>query len=448
MKKTRLNRTIRFLSSFIAAYLICIAVTAVFINNKSQMEYVQMEQLMQTRASKVSDVLTKLLYKTQALSALVIQNNGEIEDFDRVAATILDDPAIKNVILAPGGVVSNVYPLEDNEQVLGLDYFSEGAGNLEAILARDSGQLVLGGPFQLVQGGQALVGRLPVSIKDDDGVSHFWGLVSVTLYYPEALAGAELDQLKEQGFAYEIWRINPDTNEKQIISNSNYNYNPNAAYVEEPFTVLNAQWFFRVSPLSVWYEFPETWIFLCLGLLISMLFAYLVLYNYDLRQMQGSLENLTNTDPLTGVNNRRGFFNAAETFITKDGAPFALGYVDLNNFKSVNDTYGHTTGDELLVQVSEVFLRRLRTSDLFGRIGGDEFVLICRGSDGEDRLKKTLELVREDLSHLSVVSNHSGLVIGFSAGWAVYPEDGDTVDRLLICADDAMYQNKASEQSS
>lgn len=84
--------------------------------------------------------------------------------FLQVEATIMYDLAIRNVIIAPDGVVSNVYPLEGNEKVIGLDYFSDKEGNIEAMLAKETGQLVLGEPFNLVQGGQALVGRLPVYV--------------------------------------------------------------------------------------------------------------------------------------------------------------------------------------------------------------------------------------------------------------------------------------------
>lgn len=93
--------------------------------------------------------------RQEILSALVIQSDGEVKDFESVAATIVDDPAIRNVILAPAGIVSHVYPLKGNERVLGLNYFLEGEGNREAVMAKKFGQLVLGGLFNLVQGGQA-----------------------------------------------------------------------------------------------------------------------------------------------------------------------------------------------------------------------------------------------------------------------------------------------------
>lgn len=442
MKNGQFRRSLRFLAAFIAAYLLCLLVTGVFIHNKSRMESALMEQIVLTRANKVSNVITKLLYKTQVLSALVIQNSGEIVDFERVAATIMDDPAIKNVILAPNGIVTNTYPLEGNEQVIGLNYFSEGEGNLEAMQARDSGQLVLGGPFHLVQGGQALVGRLPVYTKGENGTSQFWGLVSVTLRYPEALEGAELNQLKEQGYAFEIWRISPDTNQRQVIAHSEYDYNSDAPYVEKPLTILNAEWHFRISPIRNWYQFPETWIFLVIGFLVSLLFGSLILHNFDLAEMEKTLENLTYTDPLTGARNRRGIFHTLEELTTRPDASFVLSYMDLDGFKVLNDTYGHAAGDKMLEQFAATFFRHMGPHDVFGRIGGDEFILICTGAAGEERLRRLLETVRKDLA-----SRQGADGVSFSAGWAVYPRNGDTADELLAHADAAMYRYKTADHS-
>lgn len=185
-----IKRILSFVVVFCIAMLLSVLVTFAYTQNKIKLEHSQMQQVATTSATKVGNVLSKLLYKTQVLSALVIQNDGEIRDFERIAATIVDDPSIKNIILAPNGVVSSVYPLAGNEQVVGLNYFTDKDGNKEAMLAKITGKLILGGPFNLVQGGQALVGRLPVYLTNAQGEKSFWGLVSVTLNYPQALEAA------------------------------------------------------------------------------------------------------------------------------------------------------------------------------------------------------------------------------------------------------------------
>lgn len=188
-RKSNRKISTKTIVSFLLSLTLCFSVIVTILNNTINLEKTSMEQIALEKSVKINDALSRLLHKTQVLSALVIQSDGEIENFKQVAAIIIDDPAILNVLIAPSGVVSDVYPLQGNEAVIGLDFFGEGAGNKEAVMAKETGQLVFGGPFDLVQGGQALVGRLPVWIDMPDGNNAFWGLVSVTLKFPQILDG-------------------------------------------------------------------------------------------------------------------------------------------------------------------------------------------------------------------------------------------------------------------
>lgn len=436
---------INFIIVFLISFIVFIVFTATYIQNKGKMEYAQMEQLVLVKTNKINNVISKLLYKTQILSALVIQSNGTVADFEQVAMTVIDDPAIKNVLLAPDGIVSDVYPREGNESVIGLNYFSEGQGNKEAALAKETGQLVLGGPFNLVQGGMAMVGRLPVYLDGMQGEKHFWGLVSVTLNYPQALDGAELDQLENQGFAYEIWRINPDTGKQQIISHSDYYYNKNARYVEQTVQLFNAEWHFRLSPIRNWYEYPETWFFSIGGFLISILIASLFRNNSDLKLVKLELEELTYKDQLTGILNRRGITKKMEQLIREPGMKFILCYMDLDKFKRINDQYGHNCGDVMLRSFSDILAKRLRQEDLFARIGGDEFITVIRSMKSQEEVKQFFEALKEDFKSVVPVGNNQILDIEFSVGMAVYPESGNNFDALIGYADQNMYEEKAKK---
>lgn len=448
MKKVNINKTKRlckFIVVFLISFVICIFVTITYIQNKCQLEYVQMEHVASTKANKINNVISKLLYRTQTLSALVIQKNGDVRNFEEVAATIIDDPAIKNVIIAPDGIVSNVYPFEGNEKVIGLDYFSDAAGNKEAAAAKQLEQLVLGGPFDLVQGGQALVGRLPVYLDGKQDKKQFWGIVSVTLSYPQALDGAELEELKEQGFAYEIWRISPDNNERQIIANSNYTYNKNANYVELPMSFFNAEWYFRLSPIRNWYQHPEMWIYTIIGFFISILIGFLVMHNYDLNQMKSDLEELTIKDTLTGILNRRGAFQALESLLGITDKKFVLCYMDLNKFKMINDSFGHNIGDQVLRYFTSTFEQYINKNHIFARMGGDEFVLIFKDTDSEVEVDLFFNHIYKEFEKELVLNKKQSLYVTFSIGKAVYPRDGVTIDELIAVADNAMYQQKQSQ---
>lgn len=430
----------RAAATFIILLILCSLAVYLLVERKYQFEYIKMERVILNQSNRLTNVLTRLLYKTQALSALVVQHNGKVENFEKVAATLLDDPAILNVLAAPGGVVRAVYPVEGNEAVLGLNFFEKGAGNQEAVEARDTGRLVLGGPFTLVQGGEALVGRLPVYADDGKGEKLFWGLVSVTLKFPQALNGAELDKLSELGLAYEIWRVSPETNEKQVIAHSAYEYNDDAPYIEVPLTIFNAHWFFRVSPIKLWYQYPESWLYISLGVLVSFLLAMLAQHNLDLRRVRSQLENMAYHDPLTGILNRRGLFERLPVLIG-EGGYFSLYYLDLNNFKTFNDTYGHTVGDRILQVFTERVRKRMDFPHLFARIGGDEFILIAYGQENEEKADKLFNGIRVALQDL-VVEGAGDVRISFSMGKAVYPRDGNNIDELIAHADGDIYTEK------
>lgn len=432
------KRYIVFFIPFLITAMLGTMVTVFYIKNKRALEYAQMEQLVMTNASKVNSVISKLLYKTQILSALMMQKDNQTDDFQQIAAAIVDDPCIKNVIIAPGGIVSDVYPIEGNEAVIGFDYFSESEGNKEAVAARDSGELVLGGPFHLVQGGMALVGRLPVFIAHENGDKIFWGIVSVTLNYPEALAGAELDTLKTRGLAFEIWRYSPDTNEKQVIARSDYPYNPNAGYVEQVMQIHNATWYFRLSPIREWYELPETWIFVLCTIIVSILSASLLRHNYDLKQVKYELEQMAQIDTLTGLLNRRGLFGKLEELAGQESRPFTLCYIDLNHFKSINDTYGHLAGDLVLKKFAGAITENMDKKHLAARIGGDEFILIFRDFNDPEQVKQLLLTFVQNMEMMEPLQS----VVTFCVGTAVFPDDSRSVDELISIADSKMYEMK------
>jgi len=282
--------------SFFLTLLFCSFLIILTIQNKTNIEALQMERLILESSFRLHEDISKKLYKTKALAALVIKGDGVVNNFQQIAAVIIsDEPAIANVILAPGGVVTDVYPIEESRAVLGLDFFDETyAGNKEALLARDTEELVMAGPFILLQGFWGLVGRYPVYIDTETEKNKFWGLVSVTLRFPEALEKSGILMLEHQGFSYDLWRINPDTGEQQIITSGNKHFSGNVSYVERLVRIHNADWYFRIFPLRLWYEYPETWLLIFAGISISILISFLFQKNMELKKVKNDLLNINN----------------------------------------------------------------------------------------------------------------------------------------------------------
>ena len=119
----------------------------------------------------------------------------------------------------------------------------------------------------------------------------------------------------------------------------------------------------------------------------------------------------------------------------------AMFFVDLDNFKHINDTYGHEFGDRILVEAARRIQSCLRKSDLIGRLGGDEFLVLLPTFNDRDRLA---ELAREILQALNVPVAHEGiqLITNASIGISVYPDNCDTLAELISTADQALYEIK------
>ena len=164
-----------------------------------------------------------------------------------------------------------------------------------------------------------------------------------------------------------------------------------------------------------------------------------------LTRLRGSLEaqrELASTDPLTGVLNPRAFDAVAERELTRAlryGRPLSLAYLDLDGFKRVNDTLGHSVGDRLLRAVADELVARLRPSDVVARVGGDEFAVLMPETSQEDG-EAAIERVSAGLVERMQAY---GWPASFSAGVATCSGVGSTVDAMIADADALMYEHKA-----
>jgi len=162
------------------------------------------------------------------------------------------------------------------------------------------------------------------------------------------------------------------------------------------------------------------------------------------------LDELVNQDPLTKLLNRRGLDIQLHSFshhAANEGNQFSLIYVDLDNFKLVNDTFGHEQGDNLLLEISEQLSLQLRDKDILARIGGDEFVIVLPNlaklsvcQDIAGRCQKAVEGVAKRYA--------TKVPVSASFGIALYPEDGKNAKELLATADEQMYKMKLKHKAS
>ncbi len=162
--------------------------------------------------------------------------------------------------------------------------------------------------------------------------------------------------------------------------------------------------------------------------------------------LEGQLLTIARSDALTQLPNRVCFLEKAGLELAhakRTGRQCAILFVDLDHFKNVNDTLGHSVGDELLKDSAAKMATCIRGTDILARLGGDEFVVLLNDLENEQGAQYTAERIREKFNAPRVIAGHD-LFITASVGIAVYPHDGELLEDLLKNADTAMYAAKAS----
>ena len=161
-------------------------------------------------------------------------------------------------------------------------------------------------------------------------------------------------------------------------------------------------------------------------------------------RIEAEMLKMSTIDVLTGLRNRKIFHSDLEHKIDlsqRYGYPLALFYLDLDQFKVINDSCNHSEGDKLLVQVARQLKKSLRTTDMLFRMGGDEFTIIMQSND-LNGLEMAAAKINCELAQLEYYSKGAIYKVSVSIGVAVYPKHGNTVDELLANADLAMYRAK------
>ena len=192
---------------------------------------------------------------------------------------------------------------------------------------------------------------------------------------------------------------------------------------------------------------PTLQVGVSLGTVTAQFLFFLVILAYVLATLKAALERaerLARTDYLTGVANARYFFELASAELARARRyerPLTLAYIDVDNFKNVNDRLGHSAGDAMLRAMAETVRSRIRKSDVIARLGGDEFALLLPES-GPEAAESTIEKLR---TLLSDVARERGWPVTFSAGvvTCVGPPDV-TLDDMVKAADRLMYSVKRS----
>lgn len=499
--------------------------------------------------------------------------------FELYASTVLvREPALVNLAAAPDLVVRHVYPYQGNEAVIGLDYMRQDNQRAEVMQVVQTGGLVIAGPLELVQGGMAFIGRVPVYVPDQAGESELWGIVSAPILADTVYENAGLRDLPAD-LAFAMRRVSVAGAGPVFFGAPATFDNPLAVIM--PISAGGSTWEIAAAPPPALLQGGTAILVLRAGsILVFLLLAVLLTlrhrqfennqalkdiifrnerflravetvsqvggwrwseglftelstqtrdimmlprnddavdmtgfcYSLDTRSAEllthyitqavklrqridqelelrrregriiwvhlkadvaemaddrveliGAIQDITqqkkvdqlieyqaNYDSLTGLPNRGLFQDRLHTALLhaqRRSTRIAVLFVDLDNFKSVNDNLGHDAGDELLVESAQRIQASIRTEDTVARYSGDEFVALLVDVFSASVVSRIADDIVLAMRQPFVLDGRQ-VYCSVSIGVAFYPDDGESVDTLVIKADQAMYEVKKAGRNS
>ena len=203
-----------------------------------------------------------------------------------------EDGVIKAFELAPEGIVTDIYPKQENERAFGLDMLQEHERKKDAVVARDSGKYTIGGPYLLKQGGTGALLFNPVYQDNNSDKREFWGFVILVIDWNRFIDEINLDYLSDADFCYRIWTYDRDGNDRIILAESQDDMPDNILTVE--CTVPNNTWYFDIIPSKGWI--PRSYWIMCIvvsyvySLLVATVFYLIFSKKHRERQYEAELK--------------------------------------------------------------------------------------------------------------------------------------------------------------
>lgn len=372
---------------------------------------------------------------TDTLKQVLINGNGQIINFSKIAENLMSY-SIQSVQLAPNGVVTEIYPEEGNETGK-IDLLKDSKRGEISNYAKDHNITIIQGPIKLKQGGSGLVVRNPIYLEDKNGQEYFWGFTIAVLRVPEIFEDST-NALSKFKYNYRLSReasvldkkyVEVDANCDKMIRPVTYN-----------LTVGKEKWKLEIMPRAGWSNSTTLYLIFFGGLSLVLLLTGLTIVLFLLDERRVELKELANKDGLTKLYNRYGFDEMAEKMISKNPKEHCVAVLlDVDDFKLINDMYGHAYGDKALISLSENMQKFFPSSALLGRNGGDEFCILLPNCTMEEVKESLIEFTKTPKTF-----SYKGQTYSFciSLGYAEYPNNAIERSQLMRCADTALYEVK------
>ena len=404
-------------------------------SHETEQQHIKAQLNATTYGERIKNEITNGIAITDTLKQVLISENGKISQFDTIAENIMSD-VIESIQLAPDGNVTDIYPSEGTE-VSKIDLLQDKDCSKISCYARDNHVIITQGPFDLKRGGCGIAVRNPVYLKDENNQEYFWGFTIVILRVPDIFSDA-ISALSDFGYEYRLSKTDaPWSDTYKVVYQSDDQLTHTVSY---GFTIGEENWKLEVAPESGWRDLRLLIIVGGMFTTVVLLFSGLTRVWLVSKENKNKFQILAHTDSLTDIYNRYGFDELAERMITKNPKThFVAALLDIDDFKFINDIYGHVYGDRALKSLTDSMKAFFPKNTLLGRNGGDEFCILLP----DHTYKEAGELLLQ-FTKLPKTFSCKGKEYPFSIslGYAEYPAFASNHSQLMRCADAALYEIK------
>lgn len=398
------------------------------------------EEFIKYKSNLENLIFSKLILTRGYLAYIKTNPNISQEETTKYLSKLIDpnDKLIRNLSILKDTTIISAYPLNGNEKAIGKNLLDIPEQRDGVLKVKNNLKPIFTGPVNLVQGGSGFISRIPIIMEDGS----YWGQLGIVINGDELLKQAGLleknTSLKITIFNKLDYPNNPLFGDLGII-----NENP----LIFDMSVEDLDWTIAVTPKNGWVN--NTMFFLFWLIIITSISSVIGILVFLLNYTKYNFKTQATIDSLTKVHNRTYLYEYAIPSIIKNrkvNEIIAVLLIDLNDFKMINDIYGHNAGDETL----KVTAKRLKVvcnkSDFVVRLGGDEFLVILNLEKIDDLENITNLLYSITSKNFSFEGKE--LSISVSIGSALYPVDSTDIEDTINVADKRMYEEKQIYKNS
>jgi diguanylate cyclase (GGDEF)-like protein len=443
--RARLNAWFARWNNALAGFLVfCIAlaigeyIVELEVRDRAALQRVALFSYMSNLRSHVNQKLSSVLARAAGLESYLVVRHT---DLDRAEVTaILEElsrssTTIRNISVAVGYRIAFMYPAAGNEKALGLDYRTLRGQWPDVEKASQTGNPVLVGPLDLVQGGRGIIYRSPIFVR-----GHYWGMLS-TVYDAPMLFQYIFGSIEDERFDFAVRKVSANTARLDDAIWGPQSFFEESDVEVQQISLSGGPWEIAINPSLEPVGGHTILLLRGLSLLLAVVLGWSIYLSLGRRTL---LSQIAMHDPLTGLPNRRLVEDRLKRALQRQKrnrhAVGVILFIDLDEFKRINDVHGHRAGDSVLQAVGARITRALRATDTIGRWGGDEMLILMENTDRATADELT-ERIRQ-IFELPVAYQDTMIKVGASIGRAVFPDDGTSLIDLVRVADKRMYEDK------